>query len=731
MPSIDTDSHDCLEEEFTLEEIATAVSAMKSGKSPGPDGFPTEFYRTFSGLLCPFLSRLFAECLNTSKLPPSLYQASISLLLKKNKDPLECGSYCPISLLNCDYKILAKLLAIRMEGLLHQVIHSDQTGFVRNRHLFFNIRRLMNILYSPASEDPEVVVSLDAEKAFDRVEWDYLTAALYRFGFGPKFIAWIKILYFSPMASVRTNNLPSDYFPLHRGSRQGCPLSPLLFALAIEPLAIALRSNDAIQGIIRAGWEQKVSLYADDLLLFISNPDTSLPRALSVLKKFGSISGYKLNLGKSELFPVNKAALKCSFTSSQFRIVRDQFTYLGVKVTRKYSNLFQENFVALADRLKQSFTFWNSLPLSLIGRVNVIKMNVLPKFLYLFQCLPIFIPKSFFISLDQTFMHFIWDGKVPRIGRKHLQKPRSLGGLALPNFQTYYWAANFRAVLYWLQTDPTGPRPLWVQMESESCKPAALSSVLCSSLPVSLGKRCANPIVKQSLKIWNQFRLAFSLRGFSLSGPINQNILFPPSLNDGAFGIWHSLGLSSLAQLFFDGTFASFSQLQEKFNLPQSHFFRYLQTRNFVRANTPGFPNRPANTAIESILELNKLPRGAISDVYAIIHDLQNPSLVPLKTRWEKDLGEELGEDAWESVLHRVHSSSFSTRHSLIQFKVVHRIHWSGAKLGRIFSDFDPTCVRCKVEPATLLHMFWGCHKLSGFWELIFKCFSDIYMTLL
>lgn len=131
MPSNDTDSHDCLEEEFTLEEIATAVSAMKSGKSPGPDGFPTEFYRTFSGLLCPFLSRLFAECLNTSKLPPSLYQASISLLLKKNKDPLECGSYRPISLLNCDYKILAKLLAIRMEGLLHQVIHSDQTGFVR------------------------------------------------------------------------------------------------------------------------------------------------------------------------------------------------------------------------------------------------------------------------------------------------------------------------------------------------------------------------------------------------------------------------------------------------------------------------------------------------------------------------------------------------------------------------------------------------------------------------
>ena len=122
-----------------------------------------------------------------------------------------------------------------------------------------------------------------------------------------------------------------------------------------------------------------------------------MPRALFVLKRFGSISGYKLNLGKSELYPVNKGALKCYFTSFQFRIVRDQFTYLEVKVTRKYSQVFHENIVALADSLKQYFTFWNSLPLSLIGRIDVIKMNMLPKFVYLFQCLPIFIPTSFLI----------------------------------------------------------------------------------------------------------------------------------------------------------------------------------------------------------------------------------------------------------------------------------------------------------------------------------------------
>uniref|UniRef100_A0A8D0AGR9 Reverse transcriptase domain-containing protein n=1 Tax=Sander lucioperca TaxID=283035 RepID=A0A8D0AGR9_SANLU len=105
------------------------------------------------------------------------------------------------------------------------------------RHSFHNTRRLLNIISSPSSNIPEVIISLDAEKAFDRVEWSFLFFALQKFGFNPEFISWIKLLYTSPVASVHTNGLQSAPFPLHRGTRQGCPLSPLLFAIAIEPLA--------------------------------------------------------------------------------------------------------------------------------------------------------------------------------------------------------------------------------------------------------------------------------------------------------------------------------------------------------------------------------------------------------------------------------------------------------------------------------------------------------------
>lgn len=122
-------------------------------------------------------------------------------------------------------KLLAKILATRLEKVLPTVISGDQTGSIKERHLFFNLWHLLNIIssYSSNSHSPEVLISLDAEKAFDRVEWDFLFATLSKFGFGTKFIAWIRLLHATPLASVHKNTFRSEHFPLKHSTRQGCP----------------------------------------------------------------------------------------------------------------------------------------------------------------------------------------------------------------------------------------------------------------------------------------------------------------------------------------------------------------------------------------------------------------------------------------------------------------------------------------------------------------------------
>lgn len=732
IPTVHPDFVEDLERNITVEELTTAAISMQCGKCPGPDGYPAEFYKKFLHKLAPILIDMFNESFESLKLPQTLTQASISLILKKNKDPLSCASYRPISLLNVDFKLLSKLLALRLESTLPSIISPDQTGFIKNRHSFFNLRRLFNTIYNPStSAAPEALISLDAEKAFDRVEWGYLFHTLDKFGFGKKFITWVKLLYSSPQASVRTNNTQSEYFPLHRSTRQGCPLSPLLFAVAIEPLAIALRSNPRITGIARNGTEQRVSLYADDLLLYISNLAASVPAALATLKSFSFISGYKLNLGKSELFPLNATARKYPLHNFPFKISLHSFTYLGIQVTSKFRNLFKANFTPCVARMQQDFERWSLLPLNLAARINSVKMNTLPKFSYLFQCIPIFLPQAFFRKIDSLILEFIWNKKPPRLRRDFLQRPKPLGGMALPNFRFYYWATNLRILQYWFRSDAFHPPPAWLAMESFSSKPVSLTALVHSPINCSFSPYVKNIIVKTTLRIWNQFKRHFGLQTFSTSAPLVANHAFAPSISDGAFSIWSNLGIKQFKDLYVDNIFASFQQLSELFSLPRHHFFRYLQIRSFIRSKYPKFPNLPEDTPLDAFLTQAPMMKGMISYIYSQIQALSSTSLNSVKALWEEELGEGISEELWGDILKRVHTSSACARHGLIQCKVVHRTHWTKVRLSKIYDNIDPSCEKCHQIPANHLHMFWSCPSLYNYWTAIFNTLTEVTGTLI
>lgn len=280
---------------------------------------------------------MLSHSFNSGHLPNTMRDTNISLILKKGRPLEDCSSYRPIALLDVDRKLIAKILARRLEHVPPDFISMDQTGFIQGRNSC-NIRRLLNIIqFGTNLKAKAVVVSLDAEKAFDRVEWFYLLNVLSKFNLGDSFIKWISLLY----DSVISNGWKSPSFPVARGTRQGCPISPLLFVLAFEPLAEAIRSDPQVAGINIGPKKHTISLYADDVLLFLSNPEISIVRIVEIIGTFGQFSGYKINYSKSEAMPLTLHTPWSPSSAALFQWSPSGFTYLGIHITPSLSGLYK------------------------------------------------------------------------------------------------------------------------------------------------------------------------------------------------------------------------------------------------------------------------------------------------------------------------------------------------------------------------------------------------------
>ena len=139
-----------------------------------------------------------------------------------------------------------------------------------------------------------MVISVDAEKAFDKIQHRFMIKTLQKMGIEGTYLNIVKAIYDKPTANIILNGEKLKAFPLRSGTRQGCPLSPLLFNIVLEILTTAIREEKEIKGIqIRK--EVKLSLFADDIILYIENPKDSIRKLLELISEFGKVAGYKIN----------------------------------------------------------------------------------------------------------------------------------------------------------------------------------------------------------------------------------------------------------------------------------------------------------------------------------------------------------------------------------------------------------------------------------------------------
>ena len=457
-----------LTEAVTHEEIDQAVYSCDSQKSPGPDGFNFYFIKhTWEIIKNDFY--LIVEKLWASDVLPKGCNTALIALIAKVESPSGFKDSRQISVIGCIYKIISKILARRLQAVMDHLVSPFQSSFIKGRQILDCALIASELIDSLKNSKREAVIfKLDFHKAFDSVSWSFIDWTLSQMNFPPLWRKWISACITSASASILVNGSPTIPFMLQRGLRQGDPLSPFLFDLAVEVLNLLIHhaiNKNMWKGISVGKDEIMIShlQYADDTILFCTPDISSLLNIKKSLILFDLVSGLHVNFHKSSIMGINVSEEWIKNSAEILMCKRSiiPFSYLGLPIGGSTHKL--AIWDPILKRIRKKLASWKGKLLSLGGRLTLIKSSMANLPLYFMSLFPM--PKGIIEKITKIQRNFLWGGSeekssIPLVAWRQIALPKLLGGLSIGNLLH----RNIAMLFKWIWRYFSCPKSLWRQV---------------------------------------------------------------------------------------------------------------------------------------------------------------------------------------------------------------------------------------------------------------------------
>ena len=428
------DDSEKLHQDVTYEEVDFIVNKKcADNKAPGIDGLSYEFYKATWPIIGQVFSSVLKCQLETCQLVKS-NREGVTRLLPKVMGVPEVEELRPVTLLNCDCRILSKLIVSRMKPVLPMVIRSGQLCTVGRKNILFGVSNILSsVMFANQKKRKACLMSLDFFKAYDRVLLSFLVKVMQKMGFSSKFCAWIEMLHEGAKTRFLLRRI-TRAIELSFSIRQGDPLAMLLYIIYVEPLLMYIKNN--ISGLHMENLVQKEEAFCDDINV-ITSDDCDLLVVDEGVRKFESISGAIFSRNKKcSIIGFGSWKKRCSWPLAYLRSVKE-IKIFGLFIENLYRSLVKKNWNHRFSKFEAVISSWSTrfLP-SIYQRVNVLKIFALSRVFYIASVIPI--TRLAISKFEKLMGKFLWTsaGKVLRVSLADSKNRTLNGGLGLTCLHT-------------------------------------------------------------------------------------------------------------------------------------------------------------------------------------------------------------------------------------------------------------------------------------------------------